>query len=224
MTIATTENTETVPPNDAAKKPRVRKAKDIPGITRPMSYEEYLAGPEEMARYDIIDGWKIYRKYGVKGLPSPTQRHQDIVLNLGEAFRAFQRSSQSGRVMIAPRDVFISQRPSRTRQPDVLFISNNRLENNVSLDNPAPLSPAPELVVEVLSPSDSRRVQTAKIADYVSVGVQECWLVSMEAETVEVLGLTGEQAETLAVYGRGQTVASVAFPGLTVAVDTIFTE
>ena len=39
---------------------------DVPGITRPMTYEEYMAGPEEMARYDIIDGWKVYRLYGVK--------------------------------------------------------------------------------------------------------------------------------------------------------------
>ena len=38
-----------------------RRAKaDVPGITRPMTYEEYMSGPEEMARYDIIDGWKIY--------------------------------------------------------------------------------------------------------------------------------------------------------------------
>ena len=37
---------------------------DVPGITRPMTYEEYVSGLEEMARYDIIDGWKVYRRYG----------------------------------------------------------------------------------------------------------------------------------------------------------------
>ncbi len=33
---------------------RSRKPKDIPGVTRPMTYEEYLAEPEEMRRYDIL--------------------------------------------------------------------------------------------------------------------------------------------------------------------------
>jgi Uma2 family endonuclease len=223
MTI-TAKITDSAKEVTSARTARVRKPKEIPGISRAMTYEEYLTGPVEKTRYDIIDGWKIYRKYGAKNLPSPTQGHQDIVLNLGEAFRAFQRSAQQGRVMIAPRDVLISRRPVRTRQPDVLFISNSRLENNVPSDDPAPLTPAPELVVEILSPSGTRRVQTAKIADYVSVDVRECWLVSIEAETVEILELTGSEIKTVAVYGRGQTVSSVIFPGLMVNVDTIFAE
>ena len=223
MTIST-QITESVKEVTPARATRVRKPKEIPGISRVMTYEEYMVSPVDKTRYDVVDGWKIYRKYGAKNLPSPTQAHQDIVLNLGEAFRAFQRSAQQGRVMIAPRDVLISRRPLRTRQPDVLFISNGRLENNVPSDDPVPLTPAPELVVEILSPSDTRRVQTAKITDYVSVDVNECWLVSIEAETVEILELTSSEIKTVAVYGRGQTVSSVIFPGLTVNVHTIFAE
>ena len=225
MATVTAEITETNVRTESAKKTRVRKPKDIPGITRPMSYEEYLAGPEEMARYDIIDGWKIYRKYGAKGLPNPTREHQRTQGNLYTEFRAFEKTVRVGQVIQPPCDVLVRTTGApRTRQPDLLFISSARLAQNPPPDDPAPLSPAPELVVEILSPSDTRRVQTAKIADYISVGVHECWLVSMEAETVEVLSLTSGQAETIAVYGRGQTVASTAFLGLTVAVDTIFAE
>ena len=52
---------------------------DVPGITRPMTYEEYISSPEEMARYDILIGWKVYRLYGDNLVPSPTRRHQRIL-------------------------------------------------------------------------------------------------------------------------------------------------
>lgn len=195
---------------------------DVPGITRPMTYEEYLSGPEEMARYDIIDGWKVYRLYGVKQLPNPTREHQDIQGNLYVAFRAFAHSSQQGKAIQAPCDVRITQRPWRSRQPDVLFISNERLARNPPSNNPTPLSPAPELVVEVISPSDKPSVLAAKIADYRAVDVREVWVVRAEEQTVQVLRLSVDEIETAAEYNMGQTVTSSAFPRLAVAVDDIF--
>jgi Uma2 family endonuclease len=121
-----------------------------------------------------------------------------------------------------PCDVLIALRLLRTRQPDLLFMSNERLALNPPPSDPSPLSPAPELVVEILSPSDTRRVQSVKLADYAAVDVRECWLVSPEAETVEVLENTGGRWQTTATYGHGETVTSVTFPSLTVAVDGTF--
>ena len=143
---------------------------DVPGITRPMTYEEYISGPEEMARYDILDGWKVYRLYGDKLLPSPTRQHQNIALNLAESFRRFQRANRQGQVIIAPCDVEVTYQPLRSRQPDLLFISRERLAQNAPSDEYAPLSPAPELVVEIVSPSDTASVLAAKMADYLSCG------------------------------------------------------
>ena len=51
---------------------------EIPGITRPMTYEEYLRSPEERARYDILEGYKVYRRYGKEEMASPTRQHQNI--------------------------------------------------------------------------------------------------------------------------------------------------
>ncbi|MBV9852424.1 MAG: Uma2 family endonuclease [Armatimonadetes bacterium] len=203
-------------------KSRSREKPDVPGITRPMTYEEYMAGPEEMARYDIIDGWKVYRLYGEKQLPNPTRQHQRIALNLAEQFRAFERREQQGETLVAPCDVRITLRPLRSRQPDVLFISQARLAANAPADNPAPLSPAPELVVEIVSPSDKPSVLAAKIADYRAVDVQEVWVVRAEAQSVEVLRLSIDEIETVAEYGPGQTVASAVFSDLKVAVADIF--
>jgi Uma2 family endonuclease len=188
-----------------------------------MTYEEYLESPEEMARYDILDGWKVYRLYGKDYMPSPTRRHQRIQANLGEPLRRFERTSQSGQYIPPPCDVRITLRPLRLRQPDGLFIGSERLQENPPEDEYSPLSPAPELVIEILSPSDVSSVQEAKLADYQRVDVRECWLVSVAAETVEVLQNQEGNWQTIAAYGHGQTVASMVFPGLTVSVDDIFT-
>ena len=181
-----------------------------------LTYEQYMDEGEVMLRYDILDGVRI--------VSNPTSRHQDILLNLGEAFRDYQRKQKTGRVQIAPRDVLIWRAPLRTRQPDVLFISMTRLAQNPPNTDPAPISPAPELVVEILSPSDTKKVLAAKIADYQSVGVLECWVVSLRARTVEVLSLTAEEVESVRVYDEMETVQSVQFPDLQVAVADILAE
>ena len=54
------------------------------------------------------------------------------------------------------------------------------------------------------------------------VGVDECWVVRPDAGTVEVLTLTPEGAQSVAVYGDGQTVQSVVFAGLTVPIADVF--
>ena len=196
---------------------------DVPGITRPMTYEEYMAGPEEMARYDIVDGWKVYRLYGDKQLPNPTREHQQIQGNLYLAFRRFTQQSGQGQAIMSPCDVLITWRPWHSRQPDVLLISSERLAQNPPADDPAPLSPAPEVVVEIVSPSDTPSVLTAKIEDYRNVDVQEVWIVRSGPQTVEVLPLSSG-GTTGSIHGRGEVAASLAFTHLLVPVDDIFQE
>ena len=194
---------------------------DVPGITRPMTYEEYMAGPEEMARYDILDGWKVYRLYGDNLLPSPTRKHQTIALNLAEAFRVYQRATRLGQAIIAPCDVEITYQPLRSRQPDLLFISRERLEQNAPSDQYSAMTPAPELVVEIVSPSDTASVLASKTADYQAVDVRELWVVRSGDQTVEVLSLTDGASR---VFGHGETAASDVFTGLAAEVDTLFVE
>ena len=197
---------------------------DIPGVTRPMTYEEYLASPEEMARYDILDGWKVYRLYGKQQLPNPTRERQKVLLKLARRMGDWADGTRLAEFVVAPCDVALSKRPIRTRQPDILIISMERLAQNPSSTNPAPLSPAPELVVEILSPADKPAVLAAKIADYRSVDVREVWVVRTGTQAVDVVRLTVDEIETVAAYGMGETVASAIFNGLTVSADDIFAE
>ncbi len=179
-----------------------------------LTYAQYMAEGEINQRYDILDGVRL--------VTNPTRRHQRILQNFLRAFGEFETTGGRGQVVAAPCDVLISRQPLRTRQPDALFISPARLAHNPPDGDPAPLSPAPELVVEIVSPSDTRAVLAAKLADYQRVEVQECWVAYPGTETVEVLLLTQTQLTLAAVYSAGQTVHSVVFPGLTAAVDALF--
>ncbi len=181
-----------------------------------LTYEQYLAEGEINRRYDIIDGVRIW-------MPNPTVRHQDVLFNIATALKNFGRTSGQGRMVVAACDVLITYAPLKTHQPDILFISHERFGDRDPFD-PSALDPAPELVVEILSPGDTQRVLEDKIQDYRRAGVQECWIFNMSLQTVEILGLTREAEHSMAVYGEDQRVHSAAFPSLTVAVEDIFAQ
>lgn len=192
---------------------------EVPGITRPMTYEEYIDGPEEMARYDILDGWKVYRLYGDNLVPSPTRKHQRILGRLLRRLQDYEAQTDRGEAIAAPCDVEITYQPLRCRQPDLLFISRERLEQNAPSDEYDPLAPAPELVVEIASASDTASVLAAKLSDYRAVQVQEVWIVRPDTQTVEVRSLT-DGSSTL--FDTNMTAISAVFAGLAVPVNAIF--
>ena len=109
------------------------------------------------------------------------------------------------------------QEPLRVRQPDLLFVSN---ENSGILGDR--IEGGPDLVVEILSPSNSRVDIDIKLADYAQIGVRECWIVSPQARTVEALGLEDGQYRRLSLSGLGDTVESVVLAGFHLPVSQIF--
>lgn len=181
-----------------------------------ITYEDYLTEGEVFQRYDIIDGARI--------VTNPTRRHQNAAGAIYEIFRNYQRASRRGKTYQPPCDILIREAPLRTRQPDALFMSNDRVALNPPEDDPAPLNPAPELIVEVRSPSDTEAVLNAKIADFCSVGVLEGWIVDMNSRTVEVLRLSPFEVESVRVYTLTETALSLCFPDLKVPVKDIFAE
>jgi Uma2 family endonuclease len=127
-------------------------------------------------------------------------------------------------VLVAPVDVVIEREPLRTRQPDILFLNAQRsgIKGPADLRQLQVLEVPPDLVVEVLSPSNTRREVDDKLDDYERIGVQECWLVSPEAETVEVLRLSSEGRETINIYGMAGTLRSEVLQDFSLRVGDIF--
>ena len=107
------------------------------------TYEDYCNAPEDK-RYELHDGDLIL-------VPSPKEPHQKTSLDLAAELRLFTRRTGIGYIYIAPFDVFFSN--TDVVQPDVIFVSSERLE----IITPDNIRGAPDLVIEVLSPSTAHR-------------------------------------------------------------------
>ena len=127
-------------------------------------------------------------------------------------------------MLFAPVDIILQRDPLRTRQPDVLFIRKDKLPGTSldDLEGLQLLEITPDSIVEVLSPSDTKKVLTGKLTDYQRIGVKECWLVSRETRSVEVLHLSARKSERVGFYGLGETVCSETIIDFRLTVDAIF--
>ena len=86
-----------------------------------LTYEDYLALPETMQRYEILDGELIMP-------PAPLFGHQWRSKKIFKPMDAYVEENQLGIVVYAPVDIMINKNPLRTRQPDILYISFEQLE------------------------------------------------------------------------------------------------
>ena len=180
--------------------------------TKKLTYEAFLALPETKQRYEVIDGEMFLMS------PSPTPEHQRIVLNLSLQLAPFVREHQLGELFVAPLDVLITRAPLQTRQPDVFFVSNPRR----AIIGPQQIEGGPDLIVEILSPSNTRAEMEAKLHDYWMIDVQECWLISPEARTIEVLQRGGEYFERSGLYGMGDTIDSSILPDVHLRLEDVW--
>ena len=175
-----------------------------------LTYADYLNEPETMERFEIIDGEVVMAA-------GPTRYHQIASGNIYRPVFRFVRRLALGEVLYAPVDVVIQESPLRVRQPDLVFVSNERA--GILGER---IYGGPDLVVEILSPSNRGGYLEDKLADYARIDVREGWLVSMQSRTVEVLRLEGGEWRLAYIRGPGDRVESVVLAGLDLAVDRIF--
>jgi Uma2 family endonuclease len=178
-----------------------------------LTYTDYLALPEMKARYSIVDGELVMDA-------APTPDHQTVLQELFVKLDSLMRALRLGRVYLAPLDIVIRRDPLRTRQPDLMFISNARRY----IIGRQVIEGGPDLVIKILSSSNSRRELAEKLQDYQKIGVREAWIVSPQAQVVEVLQLSVERIERLGLYGLSDTIVSPVLPELRLTVNDIFPE
>ena len=147
---------------------------------------------------------------------SPNEAHQSAQVNLGSRMFLYTQGMGFGKVYFAPFDVVLSD--TDTVRPDLLFVSKERLRI-ITEDN---VQGAPDLVVEIRSPSTARQDWTVKRELYARHGVMEYWLVDPEAATVAVLLLDEGELKVAGVYGEGDTLSSTVMSGFSIALADIF--
>lgn len=174
----------------------------MPTAQRKLTFPELVALPGDPRR-ELIDG-------EVHVSPSPSLRHQDIVLRLGSILR----DHAVGHVYIAPVDVVLAA--DQVLQPDIVFVARDgvaELRGNH-------ISGPPDLVVEVVS--DSRMDRVRKRDLYERHGVPEYWVVDAEADRVEIHRLTGAGYGKPQILDGDDTLTTPALPGLRVDLAAVF--
>ena len=172
------------------------------------TYEDYKNTPED-ERYELIDGELILAA-------APKEAHQRTDMKLGWRFGSHVETNDLGAVYSAPFDVYLSE--TIVVQPDLLFISKDRLD----IITEANVQGAPDLVVEILSPSTASVDWNRKRELYAEYGVKEYWIVAPEVRLVWLLLPRDGALDVAGVYGGDQTVASTVLEGFSVNLNDIF--
>jgi len=176
--------------------------------TRKLTYEDYAKMPDD-ERYELLDGELVF-------MPSPTVIHQRLLRRLLIALSIWADELLLGEVHVAPLDVVLAD--TVVVQPDIMFISNDR----ASVITEPNIQGAPDLAIEILSPSDPNRDRVRKREIYERHGVGEYWLVDPDARNVTVLTLRDGAYLTAGIYGEGDTLTSLTLPGFTLNLADLF--
>ena len=173
-----------------------------------LTYDDYAKTPED-ERWELIDGELIK-------VATPNTAHQMALSEIIFPLATFVKAGDLGRVFPRPTDVVLSDYD--TVQPDVVFVSKER-ESVITRAN---IQGAPDLVVEILSPSTAPRDWRDKFKLYERPGVPEYWLADPGFRTVWVFVLREGAFAEAGRYGEGDTLVSPTLAGFELDLSEVF--
>ncbi len=182
---------------------------DRPDIIRPIfTYADLRLMPDDRNRYEVIDGELLVT-------PSPTIAHQTASKRI--QFKLMLQLEEAGRALVfgAPVDVIFSN--LRVTVPDLLVVDTKR-RNIISKRG---IEGAPDIIIEILSPSTRTVDLDIKAKLYASEGVREYWLVDDDNSVIEVRKLEDGAYRLHGRFGPGQRVLSTLYE-IDLPVDAVF--
>ena len=172
------------------------------------TYADYITW-ESDTRYEIIDGIP----YAMAGA---SQVHQEISGELFSQLHAFLKGKQC-KVFAAPFDVRLNpdSYDDTVVQPDLIVVCNKS-----KLDGKC-CNGAPDMAIEIISPSTAGRDRLIKFNKYLKAGVKEYWIVEPESRTVSVNILKGT-AYMASVYGEEDLAPISVLEGCKINLNDVF--
>lgn len=171
---------------------------------------EYLSGPETMRRRELI--WGV-----VRDAPGPSAYSHEIPRSeLEFLLQLHVRGHKLGRVLAGPTDVVLDEPKALILQPDIIFVSTDRL--HIIRDR---VWGAPDLVIEVLSPGTRRYDRHQKLGWFREYGIRECWLVDPKDREITVHAFD-VAAPGVTVFKAEDTLQSKVLPALELRVRDVF--
>mgnify|MGYP002640444258 CR=1 FL=1 len=181
----------------------------MPAVASPLlDYDDYVRLPGDK-RYEIIGGTLAMS-------PSPSYFHQEASAVLFTALRTHVEANALGKVLSAPIDVILG--PNDIYVPDIVFVSHARREILAKRG----IVGAPDLIVEILSPSTRERDLGEKREAYERHGVHAYWAVDLDTEAVLAWRLTEGRYGDLARLTGADALTSALLPGFSLAPEALF--
>jgi Uma2 family endonuclease len=174
-----------------------------------LTKEDYRLLPVGGPRYQLIEG-ELYMA------PAPNRYHQTISRNIEFLLLKYLDKHPIGEVYDAPFDVYLSEHD--VLQPDIVFVK----KSNAEVLTDAGIEGTPDLVIEILSPSDAYLDKKAKLRVYARSGVNELWLVDPDTQIVQVFYLQQDARKPASTHGQDDKFSSPHFPGLKISSREIF--
>lgn len=179
--------------------------------TRLMTADEFLMMPDDGRRYELVRGELV--ELG----PPPGFLHGDVAGNAFAILWNYVRPRGLGRVSAAETGFRISTDPDTVRAPDAAFVAAERLPDGELPSGYLPF--APDIVVEVVSPSDRQSDVEAKAQIWLDAGARLVWVVYPLSRTVRV---HRPDTETVALRDDQALDGATALPGFSVRVSALF--
>jgi Uma2 family endonuclease len=181
-------------------------------LTKEYTFSDYLQW-QFSERVELLKGF-------IKQMsPAPSRRHQTVSFNLtmliGTLFK-----NKTCRVFAAPFDVRLpiasAKRETTVVQPDLCIICDESKLDDYGCNG------APDLIVEIVSPNNSKHDVDTKFRLYQEAGVMEYWIVQTEMKTVLVYRLQDGVYVGSKPFAEGEIIESPLFPEMKIAVDEVF--
>jgi Uma2 family endonuclease len=145
-------------------------------------HDTRLISGEELAHMGDIGPCELVRGRIVPTLYL-TDEQAGIEATIASELRAFVRTHNLGKVRGGEAGIYTSRNPDTVRGADVLFISHERYTQKQSCSY---LDVAPDLIVEILLPSNTREELREKVQEYFAIGVRMVWVVNPRRRTIAV--------------------------------------
>lgn len=172
------------------------------------TYDDLFTLPDDGTRYEIIEG-ELY------AMPAPDSAHAFTIINLLMALYPVV-AGLGGHVATAPLDVFFAG--ANPVQPDIVVLlagGKARIARR-GIEGP------PDLLIEVLSPSNRVHDLLTKRSLYARGGIREYWLVDPDARSIEILALDRDAYHQEAVLSGRAPLQSPLLGPLEIVTDDLF--
>jgi Uma2 family endonuclease len=173
---------------------------------RPLTIEDFEAFPDDGNRYEIMGGQLFVT-------PAPALLHQWIIATLTSAFNAYLLPRRLGVAFPAPTDVQFGEHD--IVEPDLVVV----LQPNLGKLRDTRIIGAPDLVIEITSPSTASRDRVRKSALYAQEGVREYWIADPRAQSVIVQAL--QDGRWAAIQSEAGVAKSTILPDFFVVLQEV---